>query len=497
MARVRTTHFSSLLSLLGVARLTVAGLAVAGLAVAGCGDGIDERTEPLAPEQAATTSTTEPASVDLPTFEFDELDVAIDSTKADYSGARSALHLSDGTWLVSGYDNHSTFVQPEPGAVWRGDELTDFERIGDDISDEDGQQVISSLLELASGRIMAVGINFSRDDPTSEFFLYDADVWLSDDQGGTFRKVSLRLDAAVAGALVIEGTIYAYGYQFGEGDEAEAAGQIWRSDDEGETWNDLDPMVRPTPGAAPIPLGTIERLLHWDGSLIAVGLTSTTDPDGDDYPFDRLTFSSPTQQWEPIDVGLWYSDDLGSTWHASAPEGLSAQPNAQVVSDATIVGDQLVIVGSASEVSLTPFDFDPGDFDPGDFNTEEFDVEDFDLDDFEFEDLSMLPTIWTCDYLLQRCDALSLETEASGFVSGMVVERDGFALVAFSAFSDTSAAGEQLVAFHPLTGEFEAVELPRSFAQTSAIVLDGDRLVLFGRHARLDELDVLVTAVGD
>lgn len=487
MAGVRTTHSSSLLSL----------LIVGGLAVAGCGDGIDERTEPLAPEQAVVTTTTEPEPVELPSFEFDEPDVVVDNTKADYSGARSALQLSDGTWLVTGYDNHSTFIQPEPGAVWRGDDIGNLERTGDTLSDEEGQQVIASLLELDSGRVVAVGTNYSRDDPEAEFYTHDADVWLSDDQGSTFEKVSLRLDASVAGAIVVDGVIYVHGFQFGEGDDGLATGQIWRSDDDGETWDELNPAVSPTPGAAPEPLGTIGTLLHWDGSLIALGLSTSTDPDGGDYPLDRYSLSSGTEEWEPVDVGLWYSDDLGLTWHAPATNGMVGLPNAQIASDAVVVGDQLVIVGSASDLTQAPFDFDPGDFGSDDFDPEEFDIDDFDPEDFEFTESFVQPTLWTCDYLLQRCQIITVETDGSGFISAQVVERDGVAIATFSTFSSDSEDGEYVVTLDPLSGEFESTEMPSAFAQTSALVVDGDRLVLFGRHARLNELDALIVNFDD
>ena len=493
MACVRTPFSPSLLAL----------LVVGALVVAACGDGIDERTEPLVPEQAATTTEPEPEPdpIELPTFELEQPAVVVDGTHADYSGARSALHLADGTWLVTGYDNHSTFSQPEPGAVWRGDG-TEFDRVGDDISEEKGQQVITSLLELASGRIVAVGSNFSRDDPEADFYLYDASVWLSDDQGTSFRQVSLREDAGVTGALLVDNSIFVYGYQFVVGEDSVASGQIWRSDDEGESWQELDPSFTSTPGAAPSPLGTIARLLVWDGSLVAVGHTTATDPAGSDYALDRFSLSSPTEQWEPVDIALWYSDDLGATWHSSIAQGLSGLPDAQVAASAVVVGDQLVIVGAASDVS-PDFNFDPGEFefDPETFDPETFDPETFDPETFdpdEWADLDapqMLATIWTCDYLLQRCDTITLHDESSDYIAAMVVERDGMALAAFSGFTGQLSEGEHLVAVDPHTGEFEVLALPERFEQTSAIVIDGERLVMFGRDGRLDQLSILVATI--
>jgi hypothetical protein len=228
-----------------------------------------------------------------------------------------------------------------------------------------------------------------------------------------------------------------------------------------------------------------------------LGLSTSTDPDGGDYPLDRYSLSSGTEEWEPVDVGLWYSDDLGLTWHAPATNGMVGLPNAQIASDAVVVGDQLVIVGSASDLTQAPFDFDPGDFGSDDFDPEEFDIDDFDPEDFEFTESFVQPTLWTCDYLLQRCQIITVETDGSGFISAQVVERDGVAIATFSTFSSDSEDGEYVVTLDPLSGEFESTEMPSAFAQTSALVVDGDRLVLFGRHARLNELDALIVNFDD
>ena len=470
MTRVRTNPSSPLLSVL------VLGV----LALTACGDGIDERTHPLEPQRDAVT-TTAPEPIVLPTFEVERSELVIDDTEADYSGAHSALRLADGTWLFSGYDDHSTFGEPEPGALWRGD-LSEVARVGEDLSDEKGQQVIASLTELASGRVLAAGTNFSRDDPEADFYLYDASVWLSDDQGTTFRQVSLQQDAAVAGALVIDGSIFVHGYQFAAAAEGVATGQIWYSDDDGESWRQLDPTYISTPGAAPTSLGTIDQLLIWEGSLIAIGRVSATDPDGSDYPLDRYSLSSSTEQWEPIDLALWYSDDLGASWHDAPAQGLAGLADAQVPTAAAVVGDQLVIAGSASEASP---EFDLDDSDP----------DDSDLDDSELGGPAMLPTIWTCDYPLQRCESVTVVEDGSEFVNAMVVEHKGLAFVAFSGFTDGDSDGEQLLAFDPLSGEFTLQALPAAFEQTSAIVVDGDRLVLCGRDSGHDELAILLADI--
>ncbi|MEQ1701623.1 MAG: sialidase family protein, partial [Ilumatobacteraceae bacterium] len=295
--------------------------------LAACGDGIDERYDraeaaPDAPLQTTTTVPPEPPTA----LKVTPLVTTLTDSRADFSGVRNILQLADGTWLLSGFDNHSDPSQPEPGAVWHSDDLTEWQRVGDGISDDSNQQVIDTLVEVGD-TVLAAGSDFARYGDDDSGHVADAAVWRSDDQGRTFDRQLLATDAAVNGAAVIDDIVLVWGYEFD--DDLVAHGQIWRSDDAGETWTDLSPAASPGQGAAAQPLGPIEDLIVWDDSLVAVGIRTDTDPEGSDYPLDDIALGSATEAWEPVDIGIWYSDDIAATWRTATPTGLTGVDGAQ------------------------------------------------------------------------------------------------------------------------------------------------------------------------
>lgn len=426
---------------------TIALLTPLALLVA-CGDGVDERYDradaaPAAPAATTTTVAPEPPAP----LEVEPLATTFVDSRADFSGVRSVVQLADGSWLLSGFDNHSDRSQPEPGAVWRSDDLSEWQRVGEGISDGDNQQVIDTLIEVGDTVIAA-----------------DAVIWRSDDLGLTFEREVLREDAAIDGAAVIDGVAFVWGFEFD--DEMLAHGQIWRSDDTGVSWTDLSPGASPGQGAAEEPVGPIVELLAWDDSLVAVGMRTDTDPDGGDYLLDEIALGSATEAWEPVDIGIWYSDDLGASWRTATPSGLTAVDGAQAASSALVVGDQLVIAGGAAEVGSDSSD-------DGEFG---------------FDDDQFVATAWVCDYALQRCTPTTLDDSPHDGLGSTMLEVAGNVLVGYAMY-DFDDGGEEdvVVVLDPVTGLSATTTLSK-VRQVGALVVRDSTLYLFGRTTSTDEL---------
>lgn len=465
------------------AQLARVGVVSCAIVLGACGDGINEgaigRAIPT-PPALTTPPTTQPARP-FPRIEFQALDPEIIATRAEYSGARVALHLPDGSWLAAGYDNHSTRAQAEPGAVWRSDDLLTWERAGDGISDESGQQVIASLVAVDQ-RIIAAGTNFVRDDLEADLPTYDADVWVSDDHADSFRKVHLGDDASVLGAAALLDALFAWGYEFDS--DGIGHGQIWRSDDRGDSWQSLSPVASPEPGAAVSPLGPIQRVVQWDDALVAVGFSNVSDPNGDDYPLDEIALGSATETWEPIDITLSYSEDQGSSWHTTTPTGLSGLIDAQVAFDAVVVGDRLVLAGTAAQ-TLAPV-FDP------DERTDLEDLEDIATDpEFEFDTPRSEARLWSCDFLLQSCESIALDERGYDFVLTVVTATDGLVYAAATGFIEEPFISiERLFVFDPVSNDVRSQLFPSKIDQVNEVVADGDDLLFFGRDPVSDLLQV-------
>lgn len=463
MAGVRTTSLT-------MALLTPLALLVA------CGDGVDERYDShgdlVAADAAgevhnapATTTTLAPREFD--TFRVDHPSTEFEDTTALYSGASNALHLGD-TWLVAGFDNESDFSQPERGALWRSDDLETWQRIGLDISGADSQQTISALVQVDDA-VVALGNDFLHGDPESGEA--DAVAWLSDDSGETFDRVVIETDAIVDDAVVLGDVLWVVGASNVDGD---LVGQLWRSTDGGRSWEATDPQAVPSPGAAPMGLGPLSVLLEWDGSLIAIGTTVTTDPQGGNYflPQESYGFGEGVA---PIDLAIWYSDDEGVSWHATRPAGLAGQLGAADSSRAVVVGDQLIIGGTTVE----GFDFNDPDA------------------DFELFGKAT-PTIWICDYTLQRCAADAVDFQPADLGGVALAATDDLVVYAAEGVDlETESSDLTFGVLDPLTGDGTAERANGAMEQVEAVIIEDGTIYWFGRdpetnlmHAATSELPV-------
>ena len=443
--------------------LTIALLTPLAL-LAACGDGVDERygSAEVVPTEPVVTTTTVAPEPPAP-LDVEPLATSLVDSRADFSGVRNIVQLADGSWLLSGFDDHSDSSQPEPGAVWRSDDLTEWQRVGDGISDATNQQVIDTIVEVGD-TVIAAGSDFARYGDDGSGNVPDAVIWRSDDHGLTFDRQLLSTDGAISGAAVIADVVMVWGLVFD--DELIAHGQIWRSDDAGINWSELSPTASPGRGAAAQPLGPIEELVVWDDSLVAIGLRTDTDPDGSDYPLDDVALGSATEAWEPVDIGMWYSDDLGSSWRTATPSGITGVAGAQSVSSAVVIGDQLVIAGGAADGA-----------------DEAADDSSFDVDDDRF-----VATVWVCDYALQRCTPTTVDDTPHDGVHAAMIEAAGHAVVGFSMYDFDSGDEEDVVVrFHPLTAESAATVLSR-VRQVGALAVRDGTLYLFGRTTSTDEL---------
>ena len=185
--------------------------------LAACGDGIDEGAgRPATGDTADTvnshdtvTPTTVAPSPPAPlTIQLSETDV--EHSNATYSGAHSVTQLDNGTYLLSGFDNHSDADHPERGALWRSTDLQRWERIGAEISDADNQQTIARVLSIDDLGIV-LGTDYSRSSDPQDFSRFDATVWLTDDEGGSFTAVRIARDARVLSGSIIGDEIVVWG----------------------------------------------------------------------------------------------------------------------------------------------------------------------------------------------------------------------------------------------------------------------------------------------
>lgn len=443
--------------------LTIALLTPLAL-LAACGDGIDERYdrhgelvdedgEPMV--ESTTTSTTEPR--ELADITLDHPDTEFEDSEALYSGASSAVQMGD-TWFVSGFDNQSDFEQPERGALWSSDDLENWSRIGLDISDGRSQQSIAQLI-VVDEWLLAVGADFSREGDESG--ITDAVVWRSDDNGRTFERVMVERDAGIVSAVLVDGVLWAVGFFDVDGFRA---GQLWRSDDAGATWSATDPEASPSPGAPPLRVGPLQSLVEWDGSLIAVGSTATTDPQGGDRLLPTEVYSNQDFGTSiPSDIGIWYSDDGGEQWNGTRPDGLAGIIGTGAPSDAVVVGDHLLIAGSET------IGFDPSNFDPSS------------------DDFSLIGTAeakaWWCDYPLQHCEELVLLPDSFDFAEASLALADN-GLVAFAVRGysfDEDDQGVRLGVLDPASGATSWVGGSGRIEQVEAIAVVDGTIHWFGR----------------
>lgn len=452
--------------------LTIALLTPLAL-LAACGDGIDEHygahgelvEEDGEPAAEATTTTTEVR--EFGTFRVDHPDTDFDDSIAIYSGASNAVHVGD-TWFVAGFDNQSDVQQPERGALWRSDDLETWQRIGLDISDSDSQQSIAALVQV-DDTLLAVGNDFLNGDVSEGDA--DAVVWRSTDDGEQFDRFVIERDAYVDDAVLIDGVLWAVG---GSEQDGDLVGQLWRSTDEGRTWDSTDPEAVPSPGAEVMPLGPLAALLPWDGSLIAVGTTVTTDPQGGNYFLPRSAYALDDGVL-PVDLAIWYSDDGGEHWNATRPQGLAGVFGAAGAQRVAVVGDQLVIGGTTAD------GFDPSSFDS----------------DTNFEDFGkQTPTIWVCDYTLQRCTSDAIEFGAYDFAGVALAGGDDFVAFAADGVDLDSDSGEVMLGvLDPLTGASTAERTNGELEQVEVVVIEDDTIYWFGRDPDTNLMHAATSAV--
>ncbi len=429
-----------------------------------CGDGIDERGDiadtTVATADTAVTSTTSAARP--PRLSPEALAIRVQHSTADYSGSHSVVKLSDGSWLLSGFDNHSDRSQPERGALWRSDDLHTWQRTGTDISDPPGQQTISSLV-VVDDTVVAVGSDLSAITSADDGDKIDAVAWTSTDRGDHFDRVVVQRHAHISGAMVRNGTIWAWGEGIGSD---RLNGQIWTSTDAGASWSAVDPKVSLTPGRSPSAPGPIAVVLDWDGTLVAVGATTATDPDGADV---ELTATDLFQSYssDPLDIAIWYSDDEGAHWLTASPTGLAGVEWAQFVSSATVVGDELVIAGGTG-APVAGGIASGGAFDG-----------------------KWTSTIWTCDHPLQHCEVGITRSNLLDFTSSAVVTAGDRAVFAIRGVDYPSEYTTSIVGmFDPATNLATAMAVEGVVGQVEAIVIDDGTIYFFGHNDDTNLLQV-------
>ena len=462
-----------------VRRLTLAvAVFTTALVLAACGDGIDERYDAAAPQPVVTeaqTTTTTTVRLGQPAVASSR--VTVKNTRATYSGARSSLHLADGSWLLTGYDNH-TEAPPEPGAVWKTTDLATFTRVGKGISDQDNQQSLSGLAQLGD-TVVAVGTNFARNDvnvssiPDLASALFDADSWYSTDGGATFKEVSLAHDASAAGVTVIDGALWAYGYRIVAGT---LQGAMWTSTDKGRSWTATEPLAAPGIGRPPQPMGPLSNVLTWGDSLVAIGLTSATDPDGASRPLDKQAMAYGVYAGDAVDVGIWLSADHGTTWRATNPDEITGVRGAQYVVAAAIVGDNLVLLGAAPDptaVSGLPTGTDT-------------------LSSFLPSGASGFQSVlWTCDYQLTRCSPHVLFHDSVDVVAGDMVASGRLVVAAVTTFDFTSGTlGGHVVYADPVSGRSTSATVGGQIEQIETVAVDAKGVILFGRSPTTNRVQV-------
>jgi hypothetical protein len=183
-----------------------------------------------------------------------------------------------------------------------------------------GDQTILRAIETTRG-LVAVGYSAKTRDPITHARNYDAAVWTSTKRGITWTKSMdphLRLDgnqratsvARIDGSLIVAGV---------DRSAADANAAVWRSTDEGVTWQRLDP--RSTAFSLNGDQGIRDMVLTSEG-LLAVGFDATSGSD---------------------DGAVWMSPD-GVNWTRELPTGLSASGDQEMDSVVDLNGE-LVATG--------------------------------------------------------------------------------------------------------------------------------------------------------
>lgn len=433
--------------------------------LAACGDGINEgagqQTGTSVSDTVVTETTVEPVAPAALTVTLPEMKFL--HTDADYSGAHSVTQLANGTYLLTGFDNLSDPQQPERGALWRSSDLLKWERIGEDISDAKNQQTISTVLAVGDLGIV-LGTDYSRSANAQDFAKHDATAWLTEDKGSSFTAVKIARDAHVSGGAVLGDALVVWGAH--DNDDGVAEGAIWRSTDKGRHWTEQAAVAAPGPGLAPRPFYAITNVLQFGDHLIAVGANVASDPDaGGDLPDPISDPFSGESPFDPVDVGVWYSNDDGATWQDGAPGGVAGLPGAQWPLDAAVVGDHLVLLAEAAATDSS-----------GDISY----------------DGQFVGTAYSCDAALQDCIATTLHSSSYDAIGTVVTARDDGTAVIFTSMFNYGSSGETgaLVVLDPATGLTSKAARLGNLEQVETMLTVDGTLHLFGRSTETNLMQV-------
>jgi hypothetical protein len=210
-----------------------------------------------------------------------------------YSGFYAATRLANGALVAAGFDDAAREGDFEAGALWHSETGSEWRRVGVNVTEPAGQQVVRDL-EGIDNVVVVVGATIS-DQDGFEILNSEPNMWRSSDSGRSYDLVDLDVDSGLMSGLATDGSEFvAVGYRGTLGDFA--GGQIWTSTNAGQDWSEID-----SPQGA---IGLLDVAIDGDEWIVA----GVIDSDG-----------SETGQ-------LWKSIDRGRTW--------SAEPNVIEYEDA-------------------------------------------------------------------------------------------------------------------------------------------------------------------
>lgn len=206
--------------------------------------------------------------------------------------------------------------------------------------------------------------------------------------------------------------------------------------------------------------GRVNVIIPEGDGLLAVGWLEGTDPGRDaiEKPGD---FETP-KPWSPIDIAIWRSSD-GADWQPATPSDLLGIPDAQLPIDAVVVGDRILLSGSATE------------------------------------DDSLVSAVWMIDTdgsVTTSTAIMSGAPTAVDWFGGGLEIVDGVAVVVGDWVVGNRAV-PGIAVYDPATGEFGGRNLGRETdveQLESAVVIDG-RLYAFGRQERRVDSDLQVVRI--
>ena len=259
----------------------------------------------------------DPDDPDVLVFDLDRFDVVtrLRTTQAEtpplgYNGFAQSIVLSDGTLMASGFDATADGFQPERSALWTSADGERWERSGLELGGPVGQQTIQALFLDAAGTptVALSDVNIGEDsDGTTDVEFGLTVEWRRGSSGWGSRE--LIGDAAIVGSYESpdDGTIVLYGVT-DPNQDGEFTGAVFTSSP-GEPWRDrpidVDGDGAPISGSIVTDITVLA-----DGTLLAVGATTATDPLGDvdaEYIDTQLSLGF-------TDVGIWTQSPGTDRW---------------------------------------------------------------------------------------------------------------------------------------------------------------------------------------